>query len=55
MSDGRRSLYALDADGRILTGGQTLPGLVRQTVVSADGKTLLVYSGDGTLSLFRLG
>ena len=55
VSDGRRSLYALDADGRILTGGQTLPGSVRQTVLSANGKTLLVYSGDGTLSLFRLG
>ena len=54
VSDGQRTLYALRQDGRILTS-VALPGLLRETVLSADGHTLLVYSGDGTLSLFKLG
>ncbi len=54
VSDGQRTLYALDAQGRLVTS-YPLPGSIRQTTVSADGKSLLVYSGDGTLSLFRLG
>ena len=54
VSDGQRTLYALRQDGRILTS-HALPGLLRQSVLSADGHTLLVYTGDGTLSLFKLG
>jgi len=54
VSDGQRTLYVLEEDGRILTS-YTLPALLRQTVLSADGHTLLVYTGDGTLSLFKLG
>ena len=54
VSDGQRTLYALRQDGRILAS-YPLPGLLRQTIVSADGHTLLVYTGDGTLSLFKLG
>ena len=46
VSDGQRTLYALRQDGRILTS-LPLPGLLRQTVLSADGHTLLVYTGDG--------
>ena len=54
VSDGRRTLYPLSADGRILSP-HVLPGLLRQTTLSADGHVLLVYTGDGTLSLFRVG
>ena len=54
VSDGQRTLYALRQDGRILTS-LVLPGFLRQSVLSADGHTLLVYTGDGTLSLFKLG
>jgi len=53
VSDGQRTLYALRQDGRILTS-YGLPGLLRQTILSADGHTLLAYTGDGTLSLFKL-
>ncbi len=54
VSDGKRALFALRHDGHILRRYR-LPGLLRQTVVSADGRVLLVYTGDGTLSLFGLG
>ena len=54
VSDGQRTLYALRHDGHILKR-YPLPGLLRQTAVSADGKVLLVYTGDGTLSLYQLG
>ena len=54
VSDGQRTLYALRQDGRILSS-LVLPGFLRQSVLSADGHTLLVYTGDGTLSLFKLG
>jgi len=55
VSDGRKTLYALAGkDGRILAS-YPLPGLVRQTALSADGRVLLVYTGDGTLSLYRVG
>ena len=55
VSDGQRTLYALNQQGRILPKRYTLPGSVRQTTLSADGWTLLVYTGDGTVNLFRLG
>jgi WD40 repeat protein len=54
VSDGQRTLYALSADGRILAS-YPLPGLIRQTDLSADGHVLLVYTGDGTLGLYRIG
>ena len=55
VSDGRRTLYALGGrDGRILKS-YPQPGLIRQTTLSADGHVLLVYTGDGTLSLWRVG
>ena len=54
VSDGQRTLYALRHDGHILRR-YPLPGLLRQTALSADGKVLLVYTGDGTLSLYQLG
>lgn len=54
VSDGQRTLYALNHEGRFLTN-YPLPGLLRQTALSADGRTLLVYTGDGTVSLFKLG
>lgn len=54
VSDGRRTIHALSKDGRILRS-YSLPGQLRQTTLSADGHMLLVYTGDGTLSLYRLG
>ena len=54
VSDGKKTLFALRHDGHILRR-YPLPGLLRQTAVSADGRVLLVYTGDGTLSLFGLG
>lgn len=55
VSDGQKTLYALRGkDGRIVAS-YPQPGLVRQTALSADGQVLLVYTGDGTLSLYRVG
>lgn len=54
VSDGQRTLYALRQDGHILRR-YPLPGSLRQTAVSADGRVLLVYTSDGTLSLYGLG
>lgn len=54
VSDGQRTLYALGKDGRI-RASYPQPGLLRQTTLSADGHVLLVYTGDGTLSLFQIG
>jgi len=54
VSDGQRTLYALGKDSHILAR-YPQPGLLRQTALSADGHVLLVYTGDGTLSLFRVG
>lgn len=53
VSDGQRTLYSLSREGRI---GQScsLPGRMRDTKLSADGRMLLVYTGDGTLSLYKL-
>ncbi len=53
VSDGQRTLYALRQDGHILRR-YLLPGSLRQTAVSADGRVLLVYTSDGTLSLYQL-
>jgi WD40 repeat protein len=54
VSDGQRTLFALSKDGRILKS-YPQPGLLRSTALSADGHVLLVYTGDGTLSLYRIG
>ena len=54
VSDGQRTLYALGKDSHILAS-YPQPGLLRQTALSADGHVLLIYTGDGTLSLFRVG
>ncbi len=54
VSDGQRTLYALGKDSHILAS-YPQPGLLRQTALSADGHVLLVYTSDGTLSLYRLG
>ncbi len=54
VSDGQRTLFALSRDGRILAA-YPLPGLIRQTALSADDHVLLVYTGDGTLGVYRLG
>lgn len=54
VSDGQRTLYALGKDSHILAS-YPQSGLLRQTMLSADGHVLLVYTGDGTLSLFRVG
>ncbi len=54
VSDGQRTLYALRRDGHILRR-YPLPGLLRSTAQSADGRMLLVYTGDGTLSVYGLG
>jgi len=54
VSDGQRTVYALSEDSHILAR-YPQPGLLRQTTLSADGHILLVYTGDGTLSLFRVG
>ncbi len=54
VSDGQHTLYALGHDGHILRR-YPLPSSLRQTALSADGRVLLVYTGDGTLSLYGLG
>lgn len=54
VSDGQRTLFALSKDGRILKS-YFQPGSLRSTTLSADGHVLLVYTGDGTLSLYRIG
>jgi WD40 repeat protein len=54
VSDGQHTLYALRHDGHILRR-YPLPGSLRQTSLSADGRVLLVYTSDGTLSLYQLG
>ena len=54
VSDGQRTLYSLSREGRI-GPSYPLPGLIRDTMLSGDGRVLLVYTGDGTLSLYKLG
>ena len=53
VSDSRRTLYVLRRDGHILKRCP-LSGFLRQTALSADGRVLLVYTSDGTLSLYGL-
>lgn len=54
--DGQRSLYNLNAQGRV-TSSYTLRdgGLIRQISATPDGRFVLVYTGSGQLSLFQIG
>lgn len=52
--DQSRTLYMLDSNGDIVNHAQ-LSGLLRLWAVSDDDRELLVYTGDGQLSLYRLG
>lgn len=52
--DQSRTLYMLDSNGNIVNHAQ-LSGLLRLWAVSDDNRELLVYTGDGQLSLYRLG
>jgi len=52
VSNGLSTLYTLNAEGRIM-GHATLGSAIRDARPSADGRFLLVYSGDGLLSLMR--
>jgi len=56
VSDGQRSLYNINAQGRV-TSSYTLRdgGLMRQISATPDGRYVLVYTGSGELSLFRIG
>lgn len=54
VSDGERSLYNMDRRGKILSK-HTLGGTVRKTVSSDDGRTVLLYCGDGWLYLMQVG
>lgn len=54
--DGQRSLYNLNAQGRV-TSSYTVPGggAIRRISVTPDGRYVLAYTGDGALSLLRIG
>ncbi len=54
--DGQRTLYNLNARGRV-TSSYTLRdgGTIRQISATPDGRYVLVYTGNGELSLFRIG
>ncbi|MDQ2799335.1 MAG: WD40 repeat domain-containing protein, partial [Armatimonadota bacterium] len=52
ISDGQNTLYTLNDEGRIMAH-TALGGAIRDTRPSADGRFLLVYTGDGVLSLLR--
>ena len=54
VSDSRNTLYDLNDEGRI-TAPYRFSGTIRRTVTSADGRWLLVYTGDGLLNLLKLG
>jgi len=53
ISDGSQTLYRLNAQGRN-TARIRLNALIRQTIPSADGRFLLVYTGDGLLTLLQV-
>lgn len=53
VSDGERSLYNIDRRGRILSK-LTLQGTVRQSISSEDGRSILLYCGDGWLYLLKV-
>jgi hypothetical protein len=56
ISDGGQTLYNLDAHGRI-TASNKLKGTatIRETMTTPDGHYVLVYTSDGSLSLFQIG
>ena len=53
VSDGERSLYNVDQQGKILSK-LTLPGTIRKACSSDDGRRILLYCGDGYLYLMRV-
>jgi len=54
VSNGDKTLYHLSGNGHMTPATWTAPGFIRDTEASADGHFLLVYSGDGTLTLLKL-
>jgi outer membrane protein assembly factor BamB len=54
VSDGERSLYNIDRRGKVLSK-LALGGTIRKTVASEDGRTILLYCGDGWLYCMRVG
>jgi WD40 repeat protein len=54
--DGRRTFYNLNRDGRI-TSSYAMPGkvTVQNVTVTPDGRSLLIYTSDGSLSLLQIG
>lgn len=52
--DGSRTLYLLDNQGHIVNHAQ-VSGQLRLWAVTADDRQLLIYTGDGQLSCYRLG
>jgi hypothetical protein len=53
-TDGQKTLVNISTANGLVTGRQHLDQLIRQTVVSDDGRLLVVYTGDGTVHCFRL-
>ena len=54
VSDGERSLYNIDKNGKILSK-LSLKGTIRKTLSSEDGHKILLYCGDGWLYLMQVG
>jgi WD40 repeat protein len=52
--DGSRDLYLLDEAGRIINHAR-LSGSLRLWAATADDRELVIYTGDGQLSLYKLG
>jgi WD40 repeat protein len=53
VTDGQRKIYTYDSDGRISAPAKTMTALIHQTIASNDGRYVLVYTGDGQLTLVR--
>lgn len=52
-SDGEKCLYTIDKRGKLVSK-LTMPGTIRRTLSSDDGRRILVYCGDGWLYLLRV-
>jgi hypothetical protein len=52
VSDGQRVLYNVDSNGHI-SASKTMDHLIHQTIASENGRLVLVYTGDGSLTLLR--
>ena len=53
VSDGQYALYNVNSNGRI-SASKTMDKLIHQTIASEDGRLILVYTGDGKLTLLRV-